>query len=503
MFIRQARLASTVAALLAAAPAIAQPADPAPDQPTDPAPAPAPAPVPPPAVVVVDPPAMPVKPADKPEMSAVQVKGKWDFSMYGFVQLYGIYDTTQGFNEQAQNGAIPRPKQSYGADHGQFTLSGRHSRLGLKLAGPVVNDIKPSAQFEMDFLGNQPANPPGITESAFFQNGTMRFRHAFAKLETPVVDILAGQYWSLFGWQSTFHPNSVEIQGLPGQVYKRVAQLRLGKTIKSDAVNVDIAIAAQRPPQRASSTPDGEAGIKLTLNKLKAWHTKGANDSGLDGAAIGVSVIGRRFAADEFLVNPSSQIVKNGYGLSIDAIVPLIPATKESHANALTLTGSFVTGAAIADQYDGLTFATSNPAAAPDVPNPNPKNVAYVPNVDNGLVLFTPDSANASGFSLHPIQVQTYMVGAQYYLPPAGKVWLSANYTHANSPNAHLFGNQAKIWDTSTYVDGMIFADLTSAFRIGVAFEYMQQTFVAPDAANNNVQDATNYRVNGTMMMLF
>jgi hypothetical protein len=47
------------------------------------------------------------------------------------------------------------------------------------------------------------------------------------RLETPVVDVLAGQYWAVLGWATTYHPNSVQIQGLPGQVFSRAPQLRL------------------------------------------------------------------------------------------------------------------------------------------------------------------------------------------------------------------------------------------------------------------------------------
>ena len=44
----------------------------------------------------------------------------------------------------------------------------------------------------------------------------MRIRHAMFRVETPVVDVLVGQYWHLFGWQDGYHPNTTEIQGVPG-----------------------------------------------------------------------------------------------------------------------------------------------------------------------------------------------------------------------------------------------------------------------------------------------
>lgn len=465
------------------------------DQPAEPLMPPTP-PTPPTVVVtpVVVAPVV-VEPAKgEPKTTPTMVKGSTELTFYGFVQLFGIYDTTQNLNEQQQNSGLQRPG-SYAGNHGQTQESARHSRFGFKIAHPVTDQIKASAQFEMDFLGNQPGNPPtsgaaaGASEGAFYQNATMRFRHVFAKFETPYVDITAGQTWSLFGWQSYFHPNSVEIQGLPGQVYKRTAQFRLAKTIKTEAFDVDLALSAQRPPERDSATPDGVAGVKLTLNNYKGWRTRGANDSGLDGLAVGVSVIGRRFAVDELSATASKQVTKNGYGLSLDAMIPIIPATKASHENALTLTGSFVTGAGIADQYDGLNFGVANPA----LPTPMGATVApaYFPNVDSGLVMYASDA------TLHPIQVTSYMAGLQYYLP-INRVWLAVNYSHTESGNAANFG--AKAWTKSTYFDVNLFADLTSMWRIGLAYSHNTQTFAV---AASDETDATNQRFLATSLLLF
>lgn len=497
------------AALAQPAPDAPPPADMPPPPPTTGEPMPPP-PVPPTdehpqTAVSVEKPAPEAPPEHGGEVKATptMVKGKTELTFYGFVQMFGIYDSTQNLNEQMQTGTLQRPG-TYAGNHGQTQESARHSRFGFKIAHPVTNDIKASAQFEMDFLGNQPGNPAtstaaaGQSEGGFYQNGTMRFRHVFAKFETPVVDVIAGQTWSLFGFQSTFHPNSVEIQGLPGQVYKRTAQFRLGKTIKSDAVDVDIAIAAQRPPQRDSATPDGVAAIKATFNSWKGWHTKGANDSGLDGLTIGASVIGRRFALDEFSAAPSKQVTTNGYGLSVDALIPVIPATKKSHEGALTLTGSFVTGAGIADQYDGLNFNVSNPA----LPTPMGATAAptYFPNIDAGLVqYYVPAGGTAE---LHAVQVTSFMGGLQYYLPVAdGKVWISANYTHTQSDNSKYFG--AKAWTKDQYIDANLFADLTHMWRIGFAYSNNKQTFQAADTTPDKGFDATNHRVLITSLLLF
>src|SRR5215467_5666368 len=92
---------------IGAGPVLAQPAPP-PPLPPAPAPVPAPAPTPAPAPAPAPSPMPPVtpvpviEPAPPPasESSLTVVKGKTSLTFYGFIQLLGMYDTTQGFNEQ-------------------------------------------------------------------------------------------------------------------------------------------------------------------------------------------------------------------------------------------------------------------------------------------------------------------------------------------------------------------------------------------------------------------
>jgi hypothetical protein len=482
------RLLTSVLLLAAVgAPAGAQPApdaqpaaDPAPTPTAEPAPVASP-PAPAPEAAATKP--AETKPAEAKPTAPVVV-GKWDTTFYGFVELDTIWDSTQGLNDLAGNAGIPRPG-TYAGEHGQTTMAARNSRIGFRLAAPTYHDVKVSGQLEMDFLGNQ---PPGISEAAFFQNPTFRFRHFNVKLETPFVDILVGQSWQLFGWQSNFHPNTVEIQGVPGQVYSRAPQIRLSKKLPAGDLSFELAVAAARPPQRASSTPDGQVGLKINYDKLKAYHTAGGSGTSLDSASIGVSAVGRRFSVNELTAAPKDPVTRNGYGLSIDALIPIVPATKEHKENALTLTGDFVTGAGIADMYTGLSGGVGQPA----LPNPGMVTPAptYTPNVDNGLVQFVADG------TLHPVQWTSYLVGVQYYLPPSGKIWLAANYSHLSSDNAHAFGDPKKVWDKSDWIDGNLFFDITPAVRLGLSLSQSKQTYV-------DGTDAKNYRAQGSVFLLF
>jgi hypothetical protein len=470
----------TATILLGAGSALAQPAPGEPAPPADPA-NPPPTDTTPTAPPTVAPPIAPIvtdKPIEK-KPSGGSLASKLDITFYGFVEMDSIYDSTQGLSDLAGNAGIARPN-TYTGDHPQMTFGARNSRFGLKLAAPEYSGVKVSGMMEMDFLGTQGTG----SEAAFWQNPVMRFRHYNVKLETKIVDLMFGQYWQLFGWQGMNQPNTVQIQGIPGEIYSRAPQVRISKKIPiGDVASVEVAVAASRPVSRASATPDAQSGLKLSFDHWKAWHTGGSTGSALDSAAIGVSMVSRRLAVNEFSSTPFTEVVKNGFGVSVDALLPIISATKESKANALTLQGSYVNGHGIADLYTGLSGGVSNPA----LPNPSMANPAptYTPNIDNGLVMWYQDAGTGT-FSLHPIQWTSYLAGLQYYLPPSGKVWLSANYSHLESGNAHLYGKATSVWDKQDWFDGNLMFDATPFARFGVEFSRTQQTYVDKVEADDN-----------------
>ncbi|HEX3762369.1 MAG TPA: hypothetical protein VHW23_26895 [Kofleriaceae bacterium] len=444
-----------------AAPAADQPpAQPAPDAQPPAAPA---EPTPPPAPAA--------KKADAPAVTT-----KWSTTFYGFAEGDLIMDSIQGPGEALGNGALARPANgataaTFASQHSQFITSARNSRLGFRVSAPTVSDIKPSANLEFDFNGNQ---PPGITEASTYVNATMRIRHAYLKFETPVVDVLVGQYWQLFGWQPASQPGSIQFQGLPGFLSSRAPQLRIGKVIKAGDVSVDVEVAATRPAQRASGYPDGVGGLKVAYDKLKAHRIVGSSGTADDSAFIGASVIGRKFSLAELKATPVDTLSANGYGFGANALIPIIPATKESHANALTVEGEFITGGAISDLYTGLSGGVALPTTVPGTGmTPAP---AFTPNIDNGLVEYKVGAGNV--VTVHPVHWQSFGVGGQYFLPPSGNVALVVNYSHLTSDNAHAFNTAARVFEKQDYLDANLFFDITPAVRLVGGFAWVQQTYV-------------------------
>src|SRR5262249_40426759 len=102
------------------------------------------------------------------------VTSKWDLSLYGFIELDTIYDTTQSFNELAGNSLIARP-DTYAGNTARTQFSVRNSRLGFNFSTPEFHRVLVAAKLEFDLLGNQPT---GATEIQTFVNDTFRIRHA-------------------------------------------------------------------------------------------------------------------------------------------------------------------------------------------------------------------------------------------------------------------------------------------------------------------------------------
>jgi hypothetical protein len=411
------------------------------------------------------------------------VVSKWATTLYGFVEDDNIYDTTRSFNDSAGNALVARANTQAG-ENGRFTMGVRNSRIGFRMAAPELSGgIRTSAQLEMDFLGTQlpvgSVQPYQGTEAAYFTNPTFRVRHANFKIETPIVDFLVGQYWQLFGWGSAYQPNSVEIQGLPGEVYARTPQVRISKTLKANPVTFEIAVAAVRPVQRDSAMPDGEGGLRLALDSWTGVQTVGATGTQIAPLSIAATGLIRHVAVDNYAAKPT---YTNDLGMSafaVDGFVPVIPGTKHRKDNSLSLNGEFATGYGFADMYTGLTGGITFPAL------PNPMAAAtpptYTPDIDNGIVTY--DSKGG----LHGIQWTSYLLGLQYYLPGVdGRIWVSGNFSHMSSANSHFYGAAAATLASEDWFDANLFFAPTPAIRVGVEYANFNNQYVDGQHAINH-----------------
>jgi hypothetical protein len=471
----------------------------------------------------------------------------WSIQFYGFAELDAINDSTRGFNEGLGNGVIPRNEllspsnpghPEYEADgvtpapnpagvNGRTQVSARNSRLGVKLGAPRMGGIKSSAVLEMDFFGLQPTestysyNQIGqpTTESNLLTSGTFHMRHAYMKLESDYVSLLAGQSYDVFGFQNYFFPATTELFPMPNQVFARNPQIRLYRTIKAGPIDIDVVAAAVRPPQRDSALPSGEAGLLFRVNEWKAIHTPGAVGTTADPMALGVSGTMRHYRVNYLLADPVEYAEANGWGLSVDALIPVIPAVDSSdRSNKLTLTGSFTMGTAYEDLVGNMTMGL------PAVPYPSPPGSPAIQNgydpttglaqgaipqatsgaadIDPGLLVFDYSGANGT---VHTINLRTWMLGFQYYLP-GGRFFVTGNYTHSESNNiVDAVGGAAitqangvvtanplaqTVIKESNYLDANLFFDILANARIGATASLLWQTYADRGPPNQTTTQA-------------
>ena len=448
----------------------------------------------------------------------------WKLTIYGFAEADMMRDSTRSFNDGLNNGVIAH-QQTQAYDNPRLQFSIRNSRLGFKAETPSFGGIRSTGVLEFDLFGNQPSinagggssgQAPGsgtTTEAAYFNNAAFRVRHAYVKLEDDVVDVLAGQTYHLLGWQNYFFGATCGFLGLPNALFNRTAQVRLSHTFASDPINLDIAAAAVRPAQRDSGLPDGEGGVRLSINHWKAMTTPGSGGTTALAAAIGVSGLMRSFRVDPYAPLPGPPIPLTGWAIAGDVLIPIIPVVDGTdRGNSLSLTGEFVLGTGDADQYTGMTAGATMPNVYP-LPPDTPVNAAggavpqqasgtaplvgtpYTPDVDPGLVAF-----DSNGF-LHTINWQTLLVGLQYYLPPNGRVFVTGNYSQAKSNNiAGLFHpdsskqpwvNSLGVFDSSWYADGNIFFDITPSIRMGLSYQHVTQALADGTSVRNERFETT------------
>ena len=89
--------------------------------------------------------------------------------------------------------------------------------------------------------------------------------------------------------------------------------------------------------------------------------------------------------------------------------------------------------------------------------------IPFAADIDNGIVTY--DSTG----KLQAIDWQSYMIGGQFYFP-GRKVWISGNYTHAESDNNRLYGTAASTIESYDWFDANLFVQPTPATRFGIEY---------------------------------
>jgi hypothetical protein len=469
------------------------------------------------------------------ESVTLSVGNKFAATLYGFVEADAIWDSTESFTDQASNYPIARPAftsgktttaATYANANTRMQFSIRSSRLGIRVKSPSTDWFRASGLLEMDFEGatlplNQGANTGAAfagTEAAYFNTPTPRLRHAYVKFETPVVDILMGQYWHLYGWGNAYFPATLEIQGIVGQINSRTAQIRLSHAFKSDAVSFELAAAAMRPPSRNSGAPEGTAGFQLAFPKWQGMTTPGATGTRIQPASIAVTGDLRRFNVPEYLAKPVNRIGLWGQSFAVDAFLPVVPATEDRKGNSLSLTGEFSYGTGVADLYNGLTGGVPiGPGLAADpkclmtaatLANVSAATLCPAPvfpaDFDPGLVAFDPKGTGVASLP----KWTSFNVGLQYYFPvPDGRLFIAGTFARQILRNASTYAdptgaaksvilaNAQKVRDHEDLINVSLFGDPYPGVRFGISYEHFADTYVDGVMAINHRAELSGYYI--------
>ena len=385
------------------------------------------------------------------------VIGKWKTTLYGFAETDAIRDSTQSFADLQGAGIIGKPGTAAG-DNSRFQLSVRNSRLGFRLEAPETHGVKASALAEMDFYGYDPAPYAANSEAGFFNNPTFRLRHFWVKVESPWLDVLAGQSWELFGWQPYFQPATAAVQGVPGEVYARTAQVRLGKVLHLGDTLLEVQAAALRPPERDTGLPDLQAGARFEFSGWTGFKSTGGAVTGASALSFGVSALYRKLRlAPAMPASTSDFNVATGSALAVDALVPILRGSKTSRAGAVTLVAEFTRGSGYADLFTGLTGG----AAALAPPGATDK---YAPDLDAGLAGYATDTGTFT-----TVDWQTAIASLQIFTPVQdGALWLSLAASDTRSDNVQQFNKAGATCTAMRWYSVSVFYDLTPAVRFAL-----------------------------------
>jgi hypothetical protein len=333
--------------------------------------------------------------------------------------------------------------------------------------------VRTSGRIEVDFFGNEPV---GTTEDVTYSASAVRLRHAFVKFETPVLDVLTGLTNDLFAWGGAgFYPNTVAFLGVPGEIYHRDPQVRLGKLLSGSYVTFEAAAAAVRPLQRDAEIPDAQGGLRIAFERWRGTSAQGAGLPRSAPAALGVSGVYRRFVVPAFTATAANPNKANGWGAAVNLFLPIIPASSaEDLGNSLSATAEATIGTGISNLYTSLTGGV----AFPVLPNPAmtlPVPV-YIPDIDPGLVTY-----DAAG-NLKTVNWRALVVGLQYRAPfgmgkKLGLAALASQLESNNVSDVTPAQGQFFIFKKAQYVDGSVFFSPTPESQIGASVQIERQTF--------------------------
>ena len=393
--------------------------------------------------------------------------------VHGFAELDYIFDDTQmglGTETIGDNAQIPHPG-TVAQRNGQSQFSPRNSRFDF-LAQQTVDGWLTKGYIEGDFLGANNA-----AENKEYTQPTFRIRHAFLDIQKDGWDIMAGQYWTLFGWNMDNVLATLDVSPIMGSLYQRTPRLSVMKTFGNNDVQAQLAVDAERPEQASSSVPNFNGGIRFSWNGMKAQFAYATGGSKLVPLSVGIS---GRLATYSYL---NGAVVNDvtAQGVAVDAQIPLLAITDPSHNDdsTLILTGEWLGGKGVGDALNGWNGGN---ATTPGITNLGDGNL------DQG-------DAGTLGAAFKLIDDQSWNAQLQFHLPQSIGTYMTVGY-------GETYGDNVIGLTGTTYndVNGMfvnVVQDFTNNVRAGIEYSRFDDHYIGgagSNAIDHRLQLSTWYR---------
>lgn len=283
----------------------------------------------------------------------------------------------------------------------------------------------------------------------------------------------------------------------------------------TDALSLTPVFSVERPPQANGTMPSFVAGIQIAHNGLKApYNGAQAADTSLRSLSLQVSGVGRRLEANSggptdpatgAQPSLSSQTYVTGWGVSTSLFLPVLPSKNGEIGNTAHVIMEGVTGAGIADFFNGLSWGVCNPVCGFSSTNSGFGGPTFgQTNIDYGLA-----AVSSKTGTFEAIRTVSMMVHSTYYLPDDGKTWVGGGYGTVYSSNAAQMtcatsaaacGGATRslnsIYDRESTYYGYLYHDFTQEIRIG-----LETNFTRTSYANNSY--AENRRVMASLYWRF
>ena len=412
-------------------------------------------------------------------------KDEWKVLMNGFVELDVFHDTARSSTEAIGNGPIDR-SDTYAGDNGRTQYSVRNSRLAFAILPPEQNEWKTKGYLEFDLLGYDPAPEKSAnSEAAYSSSPTFRVRHAYMNGEKNGYVVLAGQTWSLFGWQPIYVPTMASVSPGTGTAYMRTAQVAVIKNIPvGEASKLQGGLSLERPAQRDSEYPNLDGGVRFAWGNRKSGFSSASGEVTAEPLSVALSGTLRKFKTAGDSGSSRDTLESTGSAFALDTLIPLIAGDENGTARTLTLTAEYTSGQGYSDEFSGWT---GNLQQFPVVGAAQLQQANS--NVDPGQGGFN----SAGAFSL--VKLQTMNAQLQYHFDSDHHCFATLGYGEIKSSNVGdlLPVSSGKfLYEKTSMIFLNLFHDYTKQIRLGAEYAKMETHYV-----NNDLGKSDRYQLTG------